>query len=323
MCDCINETKNIVKKQIDEQKVTMFGIPFSEYQKVYASTNENIYGYMSKLDFNGKNNALSVMASGDHAFNAALYGIKEIDTFDTNKLTIYYSLGIKRSAILKYNYKDYLSFLKKILDEKTSLEELTEIIKSLFPYMELKFKQYWKEVLEYNYLLQKDSKNQFNLFHMLLINIYGAVNDLINNAYLRNEENYNILKNNLSKVNFTFQNTECLELPNKNNKQYDFIFLSNISDYFYKTFDYSWKYDKLLKVEDDFKKIQKENGILVLAYLYKMYYLNTDFYITHPIRNSRVKISDLKYGQLITFPSVMDNRECKSIRDGVILSKKK
>ena len=113
MCDCINETKNIVKKQIDEQKVTMFGIPFSEYQKVYASTNENIYGYMSKLDFNGKNNALSVMASGDHAFNAALYGIKEIDTFDTNKLTIYYSLGIKRSAILKYNYKDYLSFLKK------------------------------------------------------------------------------------------------------------------------------------------------------------------------------------------------------------------
>lgn len=323
MCDSIKATKQMIEKQVSDGKISVFGVPFSKYQKVYASTNENINGYMKKLDFKDKTSTLAVMASGDHAFNTAFYGIKDIDTFDTNVLTQYYALGIKRSAILAFSYKEYLLFLNKILDENISLEELTEIIKSLLSYMDYEFKLYWEEVLSYNYLVQKDSKNPLNLFHMLLINIQGAIKNPINNAYLLSEENYNILKNNLSKVNFSFQNIECFELPHKIKKQYDFIFLSNIADYFYKQFGYSWTYDNLKKVEEEFKQIQKDNGILALAYLYKMYLINIDKYMTHPIKNSKVKVSDLKIGQLITFPSIIDNRECKPVHDGLILSKKK
>ena len=323
MCDSIKATKQMIEKQVSDRKISVFGVPFSKYQKVYASTNENINGYMKKLDFKDKTSTLSVMASGDHAFNAAFYGIKDIDTFDTNVLTQYYALGIKRSAILTFSYKKYLLFLNKILDENISLEELTEIIKSLLSYMDYEFKLYWEEVLSYNYLVQKDSKNPLNLFHMLLINIQGAIKNPINNAYLLSEENYNILKNNLSKVNFSFQNIECFELPNKIKKQYDFIFLSNIADYFYKQFDYGWTYDKLKKIEEEFKQIQKDNGLLVLAYVYKIYLLNIDKYMTHPIKNSKVKVSDLKTEQLITFSSVVDNKECKPVHDGLILSRKK
>ena len=204
MCDSIKATKQMIEKQVSDGKISVFGVPFSKYQKVYASTNENINGYMKKLDFKDKTSTLAVMASGDHAFNTAFYGIKDIDTFDTNVLTQYYALGIKRSAILAFSYKEYLLFLNKILDENISLEELTEIIKSLLSYMDYEFKLYWEEVLSYNYLVQKDSKNPLNLFHMLLINIQGAIKNPINNAYLLSEENYNILKNNLSKVNFSF-----------------------------------------------------------------------------------------------------------------------
>ncbi len=79
----------------------------------------------------------------------------DIETFDTNRLTEYYSLGLKRAAILKYDYYSYLCFMRKIVDRKTSLEELTELVKGLFSFMDSKMCLYWQGVIEYNYKIQK------------------------------------------------------------------------------------------------------------------------------------------------------------------------
>lgn len=322
MSDDIKATQEIIKKQIDSGKIFVFGIPFSKYQKVYASTNENINGYMSKLNFQDKTSILSVMSSGDHIFNAVYYGITNVDTFDSNKLTEYFSLGIKRSAILAFNYKEYLNFITKIFDQETSLEELTELIKLLFPYMEDNHKIYWNNIIDFNYKLQNKEQNKLNLFNMLLINIKDTLLNINKNSYLRSEQDYNILKSKLINSNISFRCCECLDLPNNFSKQYDFIFLSNIADYFYKNFGYYWKYNKLKEVENNFDNLLKEEGILALAYLFKFDSEKININKKHIISNSNIKIDDLTNEQIITFSSFYENKETKNVKDGLVLSKK-
>ena len=70
---------------------------------------------MQQLDFKDKKKALSVLASGDHVFNLIYYGILNIDTFDTNRLTEYYALGLKRAALLAFTYEEYLLFNQKLI----------------------------------------------------------------------------------------------------------------------------------------------------------------------------------------------------------------
>lgn len=322
MNEDIKATQMMIERQVENGKIFSFGIPFSEYQKVYAETNENIKGYMSQLNFEGKTSTLSVMASGDHIFNAAFYGIKDIDTFDTNKLTEYYVLGIKRSAILAFDYSQFSLFISKIIDEKTSLEELTELIKLIIPYMDKKHSNYWEGIISFNYHLQHKVSNQLNLFQMLLINIQGKFQDTFKNAYLIDEESYNKLRIELSKVNITFKNCECLEIANNFDKQYDFIFLSNIADYFYKNLGNYWEYDKLQEIKNKFNKLLKEDGTLALAYLFRFYNVKSNKFNNHPIQNSAFQINDITTEDIITFPYIYKNREQNNVKDGLILEKK-
>jgi len=322
MNEAILATKTIIDNQVNMGKCYNFGIPFSKYQKVYAATNENINGYMNLLDFTGKSNALSVMASGDHSFNLLLNGIYEIDTFDSNVLTEYYALGIKRAAILAYDYKGYLGFFNKILLKDTNLNELTELISNLLPYMEEIHKIYWQEIIEYNFKLQKNNKNSLNLFEMLLINTKGALINTHKNSYLLNEENYNILRNNISKANITFKECDCIDLPNRFHNEYDFIFLSNIADYFYKSLGYMWEYEKLQEIESKFNKLLKEDGINAIAYLFSSYSSISKKFKKEIILASDITICDLIKEEIITFAHIEDNKPVKFVKDSMILQRK-
>lgn len=256
------------------------------------------------------------MASGDHPFNAIFNGSYNIDTFDSNILTKYYALGIKRSAILTFNYFEYLEFLKKLLT--SNLEELNVLISKLYPYMDSDDLLFWKNIIEYNYKLQKDNSNSLNLFRMLLINITSIDEEVLKNGYLFNEENYNILRNKLSKTNINFYNIECLNLPNKLKCKYDFIFLSNIADYFYNNFNYYWNYDSLRKVENSFNKILNEKGILFINYLYNFYSTKSNKYHITIANGSSLKLNDLTGEECITFNNIKYNH----IKDGVLIKRK-
>ena len=70
----IEATKKIIEKQVSNNKIFNFGIPFSEYQKVYATTNENINAYINPSFVQDKNDALTVLASGNHVFSLILNG---------------------------------------------------------------------------------------------------------------------------------------------------------------------------------------------------------------------------------------------------------
>lgn len=319
MTNLINGVKNIIDRQVNAGKVYAFGRPFSECQKVYKETNENIASYMSELDFKDKNKALSVLASGDHIFNLIYYGILNIDTFDTNRLTEYYALGLKRSAILAFTYKEYLSFNQK-LTTTTSIEELNNLISLCYPFMEDKYRRFWQEVTDYNYLSQKNNPEKLNLFLMLLINIASRYQITHNNAYLKNKASYELTRQNLKKAHITFEYRNALDLGTKDTK-YDFLFLSNIPDYFDSAFGYYWDYSKLQAYEESLKAILNEQASIALAYLIKVYSIPTATFKSHPILTSSMSFQDLQQEEVLLFPRHQENKQSKQVCDGLILQR--
>lgn len=59
------------------------------YSKIYFETNEELDKLFEKVDFTDKS-VLSVLSSSDQLFKLKSHNIKNIDTFDKNKLTYYY-----------------------------------------------------------------------------------------------------------------------------------------------------------------------------------------------------------------------------------------
>lgn len=287
---------------------------FSKYSKIYASTNENIDGYLSKLNMEDKNSVLTVMSSGDHPFNVACYGVKDIDTFDINMLTKYFVLGLKRSAILTFNYKQYIRYMNKLFYTK-NIDEMSELIKLIMPSMDSEYRIYWKEIIDYNYQLQKKYKTHLNLFQLLSLDKEFTTDNL----YLLNEDNYNSLRNLLIKINITFTCCDCHELPNMFKKKYNLIILSNVLDYFFKNkkYRFGWKYKKLAEFEKSINPLLTNNGEIVLNYVFDYHKGQNEI-----IQYSTISERDLRGEEIITFPSIREKSISKSAMSAIILYKK-
>jgi len=309
----MTEAIDSIKKLITNHNNTIFfdGEAFSGYQKTYFTTNENIKAYLDLVNLDDYNNALTVLASGDQLFNLINKGILEVDTFDINKFTEYYVFGLRMAMIDKYNYKDYLKVFNKLLDEKTSFEELNDILYGLLPFMDMKYREFWKEILDYNYILQKDAKERLNITRMLF---FGFLDNNHFNNYLLNDEEYNKLKSNLNRAKISFSATNAVDLYKKNNKKYDLVLLSNILDYIYSHLGVNWDINKFV---GRLTKICSENYIIFLHYLF-------DYY-----SNNYTKQHNLIYGAknldklLEKYPvEKIPFSKDKKIGEGIILIKK-
>ena len=323
MSEAIEATKDMIYKQVDANKTFMFGVAFSLYQRVYAATNENIAGYTSSFDFQNKEKVLSVLGSGDHPFNAIYYGIKQVDTFDTNALTEYFALGIKRAAILTYDYEEYLKFRKKIISADTTIFELNEIVISLFKNMEEKYRNYWREILDYNYQIQKGRNTNLNLFQMLLLNLDAFLHTTITNNYLQDEAAYLKLKDNLKKATISFKVSDCLLLKQYFKKEYDFIFLSNIVDYFYRSYGFNWNYAYFQNDKNNLLSLLNHDGILAINYINQYYSNVSKSYKSKLIDGSTTKKKDLTTEEIIKFSHIVNNKVSKATKDGLILERKR
>jgi len=147
---CIEGAKRLIEHQIKNKQICNVGESFAEYQKVYAWTNEYIKGYLDLVSFTNKDSALAVMASGDHAFNLIEKGISNVDTFDTNRLTEFYALGLKRAMILKYDYKTFLEVTQRLYSDDITIAEISEIVFGLLPFMDRKHAIYWRNIIDFN-----------------------------------------------------------------------------------------------------------------------------------------------------------------------------
>lgn len=263
--------KEMIKNQVNQKRITNVFEPFSKYSKGYLWTNENIKEYINKKYISEYNSALSVTASGDHLFNLILNNVLNIDTFDTNTLTEYNVLGLKKALIEKFKYNDFLTICELIANNMLTLEETTYLIKDLLPLMDKKYRKYWQNISEYNYQLQKNNDEYLDLFAMLFINITEKNKFIRRNSYLMGKDNYDKFKENMMRANINFYCTNAINiLDTFPNQKYDVILLSNILDYI----TINWNYEQLKKFEDELLFITNNNGKIFLAYLLNYYNKN-------------------------------------------------
>ena len=263
--------KEMIENQVNQKKIMNVFEPFSKYSKGYLWTNENIKEYINKKYISEYNSALSVTGSGDHLFNLILHNVLNIDTFDTNTLTEYNVLGLKKALIEKFKYNDFLTICELIANNMLTLEETTYLIKDLLPLMDKKYRKYWQNISEYNYQLQKNNDECLDLFAMLFININEKNNFIRRNSYLMGKDNYDKFKENMMRANINFYCTNAINiLDTFPNQKYDVILLSNILDYI----TINWNYEQLRKFEDELLFITNNNGKIFLAYLLNYYNKN-------------------------------------------------
>ena len=291
MEDIISGAKKLIHEQVAVDGI-YYESGFHQYGKAYFWTNENIRGYLNMVDLGGKDNALSVLASGDHAYNLITKGITNIDTFDTNKLTEFYALELKRAIILKYNYEQYFSFMQLLCSKLISIDILTDLIKGLFSYMSQRGEMFWNAILDYNYYIQKEHSTHFNLIHLWCVNERLQFDR--RNNYLISKEEYEKLRKSLASVNITFRHADAIALSDIFKGKYDVIMLSNILDYFDKYFGNCWTYDSLVQYEEKLRKIAKEDAIIFLNYIF---YYNT--YKSELISNTSIYARNLKDEDLL------------------------
>ena len=317
--DVLKKSKEIIYDQIKHGKYFMSGLPFSKYQKVYFSSNENIKEYLSLVNIKNKDSALTVMGSGDQVFNLICKNIMNIDTFDTNLLTDYYVMGLKRSMILKYNYYEFKDAYNILNNEFSPVSDIYDIISELLPYMDSKYRYFWSNIIEYIFLTQKRYKTNINPIYLLFIHIKDFEQFKFSNYYLHDIDKYNKLKNNISKVNISFKNIDARELDKNFNKEYDLILLSNILDYFGELSVNKEKYftkDKLVIYLEKIKNLVSKDGTIFLNYIF--YYKTISRKQKTLFKNSSIEENDIPNSKVYPISSPIGN----NCSDGIILTKK-
>jgi len=310
MEECIKEARGIIRSYVTGRETLGGGKAFDDYGSVYFWTNENVNQYLKFVSFEGKTSALSVLASGDHAFNLITNGVNNIDTFDTNLLTEYIALGLKRAMILKFSYEEFLSAISELCFGDVSIEFYCDLINSLFPYMERRMQIFWQSVLEYNYKIQKNYGTNLNLLKMLCINI-EILGYKTSNNYLLNRDNYNLLRSRLASANITFKCANAISLPEEFSGKYDFILLSNILDYVEKYWGGSWEYCTLKSYEEKLQNIVKNDGVIFLQYI--LYYAGLE---PELFFGSEISKNDLEDEEIIPLTS-----EFLGLPTGIILKR--
>ena len=269
--------------------------PVSE---VYTFTTENISDYIKYFDLKNKK-LLTVGSSGDQLLNAYLCGARDITLLDINEFSKYY-INLKISAILTL---DYLEFQKYYFLHGYDIDEdyynkarfSKEIFNKIKPTLRL---------IDYEAYLFFDEI--FNLYSYRriagrLLDDDEHRNVVIRgfNNYLKNEKNYNKLKNNLKQINFKFINGDIFK--DEINDKYDNIFLSNLC---------SW-YD-VNELKKLINKLDKDNlnnnGSMLISYLYGI-----DFYSKNYNENWH-KIYDMKNTRNILKSYITEHHKIKDGR---------
>lgn len=210
---------------------------------------------MSLYDLNGKK-ILTVTGSGDQVFNALL-SVDKIDTFDINQFA-YYFMILKKYAIIVLEYDEFFTYF---LNKNSSFDiKIYNKIKSyLGEYPDVRnFFDYIFNMKEANYI------KKTGLF------VYNDYDDedvfARNNLYLE-VDNYYMLKGKLLDTEINFKRCNITSLSENFDEAYDYIFISNITDYLTNIFNdnHLKKYKKLLL--QDLSKILELEG-KVVSYLY-------------------------------------------------------
>lgn len=283
----IIRTQNLIKNKEEE-------IP-QKYAPVHLFTTENIKGITDNIDFKNKD-LLLPCSSGDHIFNALLFNPNSIQVYDINSFTKHI-FELKKAAILTLTKEEYLDFFY------ISYLKLSPKALNKNQYLKIREKLPKDSLIYWDYIYNNNKENEIRKSKLFLKNKSSKKEIIAINPYLQSN-NYEIIKEKLKSFNIDFINGDINNLAlNKevfNNKKFDYIYLSNIADYFY----CKNVLEKLKTLTLNLKKMLKENGQIGILYLYS--YMDDYFYESKdPLYNrfKREEYFDSNEYSYVNFPS--------------------
>lgn len=188
--------------------------PFSKISPSYLFSNENLFYYENFFMNNQK--VLTVTGSGDQVLTAILYGAREVDTFDSNKLA-YYNLMLKKYALLSMDYNELLDFYN-VRKDISYLRRYKKIAESI---IEDDVRYFWQQIL---------NQDKYNFSYCFLG--FGEDFDILKKRipYI-NKEYFEKIKIMIPECKINYKNIDIFEIPNEFTQKYSFINLSNILQY--------------------------------------------------------------------------------------------
>ena len=259
------------KKRIEDIKEYLYitgclSNNFGPYSKVYSMTTENIGGFLTNYDLKNKS-VLSVAGSGDQRLNAYLLGAENVTCFDINPITKL-QLNLKDKIIEKVNYEKFIKFFGiysrrygdyyECLDMRIFEEVINDIDSDTYDFFE--------------YVINNDCISSEDIYFRFL----NSLNKLKKmNLYLEEDNYYKLSEIIKSKdLDFIESDIACLEDKIRDRK-YDFILLSNISDYIHEIYsdDCLENYYELVK---SLSTHLNDDGIMQVGYIYGTNQSNAD-----------------------------------------------
>ncbi len=307
--DAVKNTNKIINDQEHDEN----------YDSFYLFTNENLKAICEKIKLTNKE-ILTVCSSSDQYLNFLLQEPQSIDLFDINKLTEYF-FYFKKAAIINLDYEEFKRFLipKKLNKKDFFSKEIYKHIKEDIPD---NIQSFWNQIL--NTYSNKELYKS-NLF--VTDNKNNIKENINNNLYLYNENNYLKLKHILKKIDITkFYNIDIFSNFIKDKKTYDFIYLSNIIDYL-PIIDKKEYYKKLKIIIETIASHLNEDGLIGLNYLFTYlddYWENTNNYVKiEAKKRHQLKKKKIPHYELLSFNSGLIYKSHKEEdKDALVLYRK-
>ena len=224
------------------------------FDRIYPFATENVRACLSDYEFSNKD-CLTVLGSGVQALYMFLKGARSVSTFDVNSLAIYYYEFLKAFILSGLDFSSYRKLFIKSFGNKDNT------YKKILDYMDGDYKTYFKVLYDkYGSNILSNRK----LFNIVNNSRYECVkyNDIFK------KENLKILRNNISNFKFEFVNSDINNL--KLNKNYDFMYFSNIMQYVSEMYNDNM-INSLKRYRDVLMNLfnnLNENGIAYLSYIY-------------------------------------------------------
>lgn len=291
--DLTSRIKALIKLSLEEGKVK------ERELQVYAYTNENIAGYLDKLELKSDMKAMSICSSGDHLFNLGTKGITNVDLIDVNPLTEYYVLGLRRALIRAYSYQDYMEVIKLLFKcHNWSLESEKKILYGILKFMSFPYQVFFKEIFDYYFALQEKLKVKVTLMQILTTDYYFDSDEITYyNLYMQSNSNYETLRSNLQKMNLNFVSGDIFGVSKTH--EYDLILCSNALEH---TFIPDCDIRKLKEKCHGLYGSLKDDGTLLATYIYGFYNNTSGEYRVRPIGGTDITARELLKEELIEIP---------------------
>lgn len=318
--------KNTIIKLINDsnikQKHQRFEVPFIDVANIYYFTNENLKDSFDKLNFNQTKRVLSVCGSGDQVLNLVHKGVKEIDVFDSNELAVYFLKAFKIPALKSFNYQDYKTFFKKMIDDDITVLEQKQLFCILKDHMDRKYFDFFIEI--FNNSIQNN--HNLSIMKILCINTDNIDNIELFNGYYETENDYLITKDNINFVNINFVKTDIFDINKNFNGNYDKMFFSNIFDYLYKKIGEYWTYEELKPyINNLFLPMLSNDGELIISYMFKHYSFTRCTSRTNVYPSSKLSKDDTNW-EFINFPALINKNgryeKSNSVGDSIAIARK-